>query len=75
MMELKRNVPVRIDEKTRRIILHEANNRQLKFADIVRQAIREFIVNHGLNTEHRPSVEHSPQDAGWPVNHPASGEP
>ena len=45
-------IPVRIDPAVREILTKEAEIRQLKLSDIIREALREFIGSHNLIKKH-----------------------
>lgn len=51
-MNMEKTIPVRVNDETRRLIETEAESRRLKFSDIVREAIDEFIGSHNLKIKH-----------------------
>ncbi len=52
MKILTKDINFRIDERTKLLLGREADSRGLKIADIVREALREFIGSHNLNKKH-----------------------
>jgi hypothetical protein len=52
MKTLNQDLNFRIDERTKVLLRKEADSRGLKIADIVREAIREFIGSHNLTVKH-----------------------
>jgi antitoxin component of RelBE/YafQ-DinJ toxin-antitoxin module len=53
MQTLNRDLNFRIDEATKGLLQKEADSRGLKIADIVREALREFIGSHDLTVKHQ----------------------
>jgi hypothetical protein len=54
MDKLITTIPVRINQKTREILVAAADDRQLRLSDLVREALAEFIGSHNLAPEPTP---------------------
>lgn len=51
-MNIDMTLPVRVKDEVRWVITAEANSRQLKMSDIVREALEEYIGSHNLKVKH-----------------------
>lgn len=56
MENLSKPAFFRIEPKTYELLQAEAESRHLKFSDIVREAVYEFIGSHNLTVKHQDRI-------------------
>ena len=60
MDKLIKTIPVRVDAADRQALEDYAEVRRLKLADIIREAVFEYIGSHNLKVKHQESKDEVP---------------